>query len=34
MVADPALAHIRFHRLTRPAEARALIGRLATLAGA
>jgi hypothetical protein len=31
MVADPALAHISFHRLTRPAEARALVRRLAAL---
>ena len=31
MVADPALAHIRFHRLTRPAEARALVRGLAAL---
>src|SRR5262245_48170812 len=29
MVADPSLAHIRFHRLARPAEARAMIGTLA-----
>lgn len=28
MIADPALAHLRFHRLTRPAEARALIRRI------
>jgi adenylate kinase family enzyme len=31
MVADPELAHIRFHRLVRPAEARAILGRLAAL---
>jgi adenylate kinase family enzyme len=33
MVADPALAYIRFHRLTRPAEATALIRRFAALGG-
>jgi adenylate kinase family enzyme len=30
MLADPALAHLRFHRLTRPREARALVRRLCT----
>jgi adenylate kinase family enzyme len=29
--ADPELAHIRFHRLTRPAEGMALVGQLAAL---
>ena len=29
MANEPALGHIRFHRLSRPDEARALIGRLA-----
>jgi adenylate kinase family enzyme len=33
MVADPALTHIRFHRLTRPAEAKALIRRLGATYG-
>ena len=33
MVADPALGHICFHHLTRPAEASTLIHRLATLCG-
>jgi adenylate kinase family enzyme len=33
MVADPALAHIRFHRLTRPAEAATLLRRLGVPAG-
>jgi adenylate kinase family enzyme len=28
IMADPALAHVRFHRLIRPAEAKALIHRL------
>jgi adenylate kinase family enzyme len=31
MVADPAFTHVRFHRLTSPADARALIIRLAVL---
>jgi adenylate kinase family enzyme len=31
MVADAALAHLRFHRLTCPAEAGALVARLAAL---
>jgi adenylate kinase family enzyme len=31
MVVDASLAHIRFHRLTRPAEARAMLGTLARL---
>jgi adenylate kinase family enzyme len=34
MVADPAFAHIRFHHLTRPAQARGMIGALAGLRGA
>jgi adenylate kinase family enzyme len=29
MAADPALAHIRFHRLARPAEAKVLVRQLA-----
>jgi hypothetical protein len=31
MAADPAPTHIRFHRLSRPAQARALLGRLGAL---